>query len=210
MGEALDETDDEVSEVAKPLSKQRLSTVQKLEYCFATHGITQSTKTYRDSFPFEDWSDDDGKADYEAFKNRRTAKRKRAAAETNRLRGEKKSKAAQATSIVGRKPLPKKSGKEILFSTDTAGEDVDERDTFLDEPIPEYIEERKERLKKLHEAGLRYPPSYEGIDFLEPEQDEKPVLDKAVRTQRAKKDIILRTSGEALGQRSEYHFVTLG
>jgi hypothetical protein len=109
-------------------------------------GSTQSTKTYSDSFSFEDWSDDDGKADYEAFKNRRTAKRKRVATETNRLRAQKKSKAAQATSIVGRKPLPKNVGRETMFSTDTAGEDADGQDTFLDEPIPEYIEGRKENL----------------------------------------------------------------
>ena len=153
------------------------------------------------SFSFEDWSDDDGKADYEAFKNRHTAKRKRTAVETNRLRAQKKSRAAQATSIVGRKPLPKskRAHKEgAMFGTDTVGGEEDGHDTYLDEPIPEYIETRKETLKKLHEAGLRYPPSYEDIDFSDGEQDEKPVLDKAIKTQRPKKDIELEASGATI------------
>lgn len=53
---------------------------------------------------------------------------------------------------------------------------------------------RKGQLKKLHEAGLRYPPSYEDIDLSDSEQEEKPVLDRAVKTQRPKKDIKLQES----------------
>lgn len=186
MGETLEETDVEVQEVGRQLLKQRNENPKAGKSGMSDGGVSDSN---------EAWSDDDGKANYEAFKNRRTAKRKRVAAETNRLRAQKKSKAAQATSIVGRKPLPKRADRETVFSTDTAGEDADGQDTFLDEPIPEYIEARKGNLKKLHEAGLRYPPSYEDIDFLEPEQDEKPLMEKAVKTQRAKKDILLRASG---------------
>ncbi|KAF9732716.1 hypothetical protein PMIN06_002832 [Paraphaeosphaeria minitans] len=191
VGEALHETDNEFREVAKPRLKQHSGNSKSGEKKRAEGGLS-------DSFSFENWSDDNGKADYEAFKNRRTAKRKRVAAETNRLRGQKKSKAAQATSIVGRKPLPKKADRDTLFSTDMTGEDADGLDTFLDEPIPEYLEARKGKLKELHEAGLRYPPSYEDIDFLEPKQDEKPAMDKAVKTQRAKKDIVLRASGATI------------
>ncbi|KAL1596368.1 hypothetical protein SLS60_009014 [Paraconiothyrium brasiliense] len=197
VGEALDEeTEDEAQELVKPIPKQRQGSSS------ARHKNGKDVMPdsgLSDSFSFGNWSDDDGKADYEAFKNRRTAKRKRAAVETNRLRARKKSKAAQATSIVGRKPLPRKADREgALFSTDTAGEDADGQDTFLDEPIPEYIETRKGKLKKLHEAGLRYPPSYEDIEFPDASLKEKPMLDKAIKTQRPKQDIVLRASGATI------------
>jgi superfamily II DNA or RNA helicase len=65
----------------------------------------------------------------------------------------------------------------------------------LDEPIPDYIEARKDKLKKLHEAGLRYPPSYEDIAFSDSECEEKPILSNAIKTQRAKRDIRLHESG---------------
>lgn len=145
---------------------------------------------------FSDWSDDDGKAAYDAFKNRHTAKRKRAAAETSRLRAKKKSRTAAATSIVGRKPLKRKTETErAAFSTDTAGDDPE---TYLDEPIPEYIEARKDKLKRLHEAGLRFPPSYEDIQFSDSETEEKPVLDKAIKTSRAKKGVKLPETGATI------------
>ncbi|KAK3215539.1 hypothetical protein GRF29_8g368204 [Pseudopithomyces chartarum] len=184
-----DETDDEVQEVAAPILKKRPNIANN------RRNPRKSDQSEPDSF--DDWSDDDGRADYEAFKNRHTTKRKRVAAETNRLRARKKSRTAQATSIVGRRPLPKNRARDkAMFSTDT--DDDKGQETFLDEPIPEYIEVRKAQLKKLHEAGLRYPPSYEGIDFLDGEQEEKPVLDKAIKTQRPKTDIELRATGATI------------
>lgn len=114
-----------------------------------------------------------------------------------RIRQQKKSKAAAATSIVGRKPLPKSKqhdAREVAFSTDSvAGDAVDV--TYLDDPIPEYITSRQMHLKKLHEAGLRYPPSFEDIDFSDSETDEKPQLGKVTKPQRGKKKIRLRESG---------------
>lgn len=144
-----------------------------------------------------DWSEEDTRAAYEDFKNRKSLKRKRAAAETVRIRRQKKSKAAAATSIVGRKP-PSKSkqqdARDIAFSTDSVANGADDA-TYLDDPLPEYITSRQKSLKKLHEAGLRYPPSYENIDFSDSETEEKPKLDKAVKTQRGKNSIRLRESG---------------
>lgn len=194
MGDALEnQTEDEVQEVVKPNLGQRRGSTSSRTKNGKTKSLDSGLK-YSDSF--EDWSDDDGRADYEAFKNRRTAKRKRAAVETNRLRAQKKSKVAQATSIVGRKALPKKVNAErAVFSTDTAGEEADGQDTYLDEPIPEYIEARRGKLKRLHKAGLRYPPNYDEIGFSDSEQEQKPVLDKAIKTQRPKKSIKLRASG---------------
>lgn len=179
-----------------PRSKHRPSS-SKGRQSAAKNG--RSNRDRSETVSFDDWSEDDGKAEYEAFKNRKTAKRKRVAVETNRLRAKKKSRDAQASSIVGRRPLPKSRNREgAAFSTDTAGEDADGNDTFLDEPIPEYIEIRKTQLKRLHEAGLRYPPSYEDVDFSDGEKEEKPVLDVAVKTQRPKKNVRLRASGATI------------
>jgi SNF2 family DNA or RNA helicase len=146
-----------------------------------------------------DWSEEDTRAVYQAWKARKTTKRKRVAAETNRIRAQKKSKvaAAAASSIVGRKPPPKqKHGNGPTgFSTDSVAEDADTNATFLDDPIPDYITSRQKNLKKLHEAGLRYPPSYKGINLAVIEKEERPVLDKAIKPQRAKEDIQLKESG---------------
>ncbi|RAR02640.1 DNA repair and recombination protein RAD26 [Stemphylium lycopersici] len=143
-----------------------------------------------------EWSDDDTNADYQNWKNRKTLKRKRFAAESNRIRAEKKSKAMAAASIVGRKPPPKKQQDDgrTGFSTDSLAEDGVVAATFLDEPIPDYVLSRQQALKKLHGAGLRYPPSYRDIDFSDAETEEKPKLDKAIKPQRDKKAIELRES----------------
>jgi SNF2 family DNA or RNA helicase len=144
-----------------------------------------------------EWSAEDTRTTYENWKNRKTLKRKRVAAETVRIRQKRKSTAAAASSIVGRKPLPKskqQNARDKAFSTDSVAEDANDA-TYLDDPIPEYIISRQKNLKKLHESGLRYPPSYADIDFSDTETEEKPRLDKAVKPQRGKKAIRLRESG---------------
>ncbi|KAH5338300.1 hypothetical protein HBI67_124760 [Parastagonospora nodorum] len=146
-----------------------------------------------------EWSEEDTRAAYREWKDRKTNKRKRVAAETTRIRTQKKSKVASAaaSSIVGRKPPPKKKDRHgpTGFSTDSVAEDVDTNATFLDDPIPDYITSRLKSLKKLHEAGLRYPPSYEGIDVDVVEKEQRPVLDRAIKPQRENKDIKLKESG---------------
>ncbi|KAJ4364136.1 hypothetical protein N0V83_009591 [Neocucurbitaria cava] len=144
-----------------------------------------------------DWSDEDTRALFRDFKNSKTLKRKRVAAETNRIRAKKKTKTTTTTSIVGRKPQPKKNAGHgpTGFSTDSVAEDADTTATFLDDPIPEYFLARQSNLKKLHEAGLRCPPSYRDVDFSDTETEEKPKLDKAIKPQRPKEDITLHESG---------------
>ncbi|KAF2822553.1 hypothetical protein CC86DRAFT_357488 [Ophiobolus disseminans] len=146
-----------------------------------------------------DWSEEDTTTAYQQWKDRKKIKRKRVAAETNRIRADKKSKvvAAAASSIIGRKPPNKQKQRNgpTGFSTDSVGEDGHSKDTFLDDPIPEYIISRQKTLKKLHEAGLRYPPNYDGIDVAVPQKDEKPMLPKVIKPQREKKDIKLPESG---------------
>jgi SNF2 family DNA or RNA helicase len=160
------------------------------------------------SSPFQDpFSDEDPSAEYRNFKARTTLKRKAAAAETNRIRAQKKARtaAAAAKSIIGRKPVGRK-GAAGVGTRDTAsygaGSDTENADkekekgteTYLDEPTLEYIEARKKKLKGLHDAGLRYPPCYDDIDFSdnEEEKEEKPVLHPNIKTQREKKDIKLQ------------------
>ncbi|KAF2119691.1 P-loop containing nucleoside triphosphate hydrolase protein [Lophiotrema nucula] len=141
---------------------------------------------------------DNPEAAYEDFNNRKKRKRKAVQAEASRIRAAKKSKAAAATSIIGRKPLPKKKIGNLTranpLSTASEG-DPDANDAYLDDPIPEYIEARKRKLKKLHEAGLRYPPDYDDVDLSDSESEEKPILHRDIKPQRVKKDIILRESG---------------
>jgi SNF2 family DNA or RNA helicase len=128
--------------------------------------------------------------------NRKTAKRKRVAAETNRIRAQKKSKASAASSIVGRKPATKK--REQYEQPDLMGFSTDPTEgntTFLDDPIPEYVISRHKTLKKLHEAGLRFPPSYEDVDFSDSDSEQKPQLEKAIKPQRQKKNVKLARAG---------------
>ncbi|KAF1935324.1 hypothetical protein EJ02DRAFT_439319 [Clathrospora elynae] len=143
-----------------------------------------------------EWSEEDTRTVFQNWKDRKTLKRKRVAAETNRIRAEKKSKAAAAASIVGRKPRPKKGERHgpAGFNTDYLVEDGGATTAYLDDPIPDYIISRQRNLTKLHEAGLRYPPSYRDVEFSDSESAEKPKLDKAVKPQREKKDIKLRDS----------------
>lgn len=146
-----------------------------------------------------DWSEEDTRAFYQEWKDRKKNKRKRVAAETNRIRADKKSKVADAavSSIIGRKPPSKRTQRNgpTGFSTDSVGEDVSSKAAFLDDPIPDYIIARQRSLKKLLEAGLRYPPSYADIDLTVSEKEEKPILDKVIKPQREKKNIKLHESG---------------
>ena len=65
----------------------------------------------------------------------------------------------------------------------------------MDDPIPEYFESRKRKLKRLQDAGLRYPPIYDDIDLSDSDSEVRPVLHPDIKPQRAKKDIKLRESG---------------
>jgi SNF2 family DNA or RNA helicase len=144
-----------------------------------------------------EWSEEDTRAAYDNWKNRKKLKRKRAAAETVRICQQKKSKAAAATSVVGRK-LPSKSNRQnahdIAFDTNGVAGDAEDT-TYLDDPIPEYVLSRQKHLKKLHEAGLRYPPDFDGIEFSDSDTEYKPQLDKVIKPQRGKKSIKLSESG---------------
>jgi SNF2 family DNA or RNA helicase len=143
-----------------------------------------------------EWSsEEDPEAVYKEFKERKTLKRKRVAAETNRIRAEKRSRGAVASAIIGRKPKPKKKKTARTnindYGTASESENGENTVTYLDNPTPEYIEARKRKLKKLHEAGLRYPPCYDNIDFSDSESEQKPKI-RDINPQRKKRDLRLR------------------
>ncbi|KAF2465267.1 uncharacterized protein BDR25DRAFT_295355 [Lindgomyces ingoldianus] len=149
-----------------------------------------------------DLFDEDPEAAYKEFKNRRTLKRKRVAAETKRIRSEKKSKAAAATSIIGRKLQAKNPSKDAerarpgelsLFGDDSNSERDAGNETYLDDPPPDYVDSRRRKLRQLHESGLRYPPSYNGIDCSSSDSEERPVF-SGVKPQRPYAGIKLRES----------------
>ncbi len=114
-----------------------------------------------------EWSDDDGEAVYNQFKNRKTLKRKRAAAST------RKAKALAADAVVGRK-----AGKLTDNKSRTAkksrhyGDDSDE--DLMEGTLPDYLQGRKQRFEKsreqLKEAGLKLPPDFEDIEFSDDER----------------------------------------
>lgn len=151
------------------------------------------------------WSDDeDAGAAYEALKNRKSLKRKRVADQTRKARaviaaGSK----GNSKSMVGRRIRKKveDAADEANAKRLTAhGESTDE-DELLDEALPDYIKERKEKFEKardsLGEAGLRLPPDYDGIEFSDDERldslKEKPQL--PIDPIKSYEDIALPTSG---------------
>lgn len=182
-----DSNDEDVREVSRSRFRKRGET---------SEDDTQSDdmSEQEDAFDFFD----DGEDAYAKFKNRKTLKRKRQAAETNRVRAKKKTRAEAATSVVGRKVRAKKpvADRPILEANNVL-DGMDDDDTFLDDPIPEYIENRRKTLKRLHEAGLRYPPTYDDLDISDSDSDdepERPVLDKQLKPQQPKRDIIFKDS----------------
>jgi SNF2 family DNA or RNA helicase len=110
----------------------------------------------------------------------------------------KKSKIASATSIIGRKPAVKKQTTSRDIAGYGAGSDAekpDGKETYLDDPTPEYIESRKRKIKKLQEAGLRVPPCYDDIEFSDSDSEERPILHPDIKPQREKKDIKIQETG---------------
>ncbi|PVI02162.1 hypothetical protein DM02DRAFT_560210 [Periconia macrospinosa] len=186
-----DTTDDEgVTEVSRSQFKRQKRRINRQAHDTDDGRKKDSTSEEEDIFDFFD----DGDDAYEKFKNRTTMKRKRAAAETNRIRAKKKSRAEAATSVVGRKVRAKKAAAGPSFNPDADADDLD-NETFLDEPTPKYIDDRRKALKKLHEAGLRYPPNFDDIGFSDSDSDsEKPLLDKSIKPQQPKRDIIFKSS----------------
>jgi SNF2 family DNA or RNA helicase len=147
---------------------------------------------------------EDREAAYREFTNRKSLKRKRAAAETRKAKAARAALISSRTSIIGRKP-----GQDEIPTADW-GKRFTDAEVFQhgpkdDEPIastteeriPDYIHSRRKKLRRLQAAGLRYPPCHDDIPFSESEKrsesDEKPVL-VGVKPQRSFKDVALPIS----------------
>ncbi|KAF2755117.1 hypothetical protein EJ05DRAFT_122949 [Pseudovirgaria hyperparasitica] len=145
-----------------------------------------------------DWSEDeDGAVTYDALKNQKALKRKRAAEQTRRARAviSAGSTKASSKSIVGRKP------KRVKRERVLANLDETDEDELLDETLPDYIKQRKTKFEqtraRLGEAGLKLPPVYDDIEFSDDERleslQEKPRFDH-IKPVRQYEDITLPAS----------------
>ncbi|KAI9704901.1 MAG: hypothetical protein M1836_006681 [Candelina mexicana] len=131
-----------------------------------TNITTPAQNTHEAGEKYE-WSDDDGEAVYNQFKNRKTLKRKRAAASTRRAR------AISTATGVGQK-AGKFTGKNSRTAKNQRryGDDSDEE--LMEDTLPKYLQSRKKRfernLEQLKEAGLKLPPDFEDIGFSDDER----------------------------------------
>ncbi|KAF1982515.1 putative DNA excision repair protein [Aulographum hederae CBS 113979] len=145
----------------------------------------RDNKHHGDKVEFSE--DEDAEAAYNAFKQRKTAKRKRTAAEVKVARGPRK---PAEDPIVGKRR--KRQTPTVLEETSSkkqrASGEIDESDDdkLMDGTLPDYIKNRIGKFDKvrakLGEAGLSLPPQYNDIDFSDDERmhnlAEKPVLPK--------------------------------
>ena len=141
-------------------------------------GKTRMRDTKIDSKKVE-WSDDDAQGAYDNFKNRKSVKRKRAAASTRKARAIEKGNVAGKRSKRSRVVSGNISKKMADY-----GEDSD--DDLMEYNLPDYLQNRRarfdQRTKELKQAGLKLPPTYEDIEFSDDDRLEhlleKPILPK--------------------------------
>lgn len=139
------------------------------------------------------WSEEEEVgATYNAFMNRKSLKRKRAAASTRKAKASGHTASLLASGskpIVGKRPedarWSKSKGKQKMPVTERAyGEHSGEDTELMDETLPDYIKNRKvlfeKTREKLGEAGLKLPPTYDDVEFSDDDRmeelREKPVL----------------------------------
>ncbi|KAL1384285.1 putative DNA excision repair protein, partial [Phyllosticta capitalensis] len=154
-----------------------------------------------------EWSDDeDAEATYKAFQQRKTLKRKRAAAVTRQVKAKAN---AKASSMVGRKSRPKlvidqeKEDKKAQRQKRAYGSDGDDenKQELGDEHLPDYVKNRKtefeQKREKWGDSGLMVPPDFEDIDFSDDERleylKERPAFPSR-KPIREYEDIVLETS----------------
>ncbi|KAK7537490.1 SNF2 family N-terminal domain-containing protein [Phyllosticta citribraziliensis] len=155
-----------------------------------------------------EWSDDeDAEAVYKAFTQRKTLKRKRAAAVSRQVKAKSK---AKSSSMVGRKSHPKmvfdqdKEDQKARRQKRAYGSDSDNDEDLQglgDEQLPEYVKDRKAQFEKnrekMGENGLMIPPEYEDVEFSDDERleylQERPAFPDRKPT-REYEDVVLETS----------------
>lgn len=120
------------------------------------------------------YSSSEGSEDaYNKFKNRKSGKRKKAAAST------RKAKTVEQESGIGQKPKTSaRNGKSRGRPKQRQwGDGTDEDDHLMEYSLPDFLQKRRtrfdKRTEKLKEAGLRLPPSYEDVLFSDDERLEE-------------------------------------
>ena len=121
---------------------------------------------------------EDPEAEYDAFANRKSENRKKAAARTRKAKAE-----ATKSSIVGRKPktaikLRDHNVRKNEFRHSDSDSDDDE--SYAPQFIKKWRGDLAEQRRFFGESGYHLPPDYEGIYFSDDERmeslDEKPIL----------------------------------
>ncbi|OGM43093.1 DNA excision repair protein (Rad26L) [Aspergillus bombycis] len=142
----------------------------------------------------DDTTFNDGEAAYQAFKNRKSLKRKRTSMSARKT---KTPKMASPESFVGRRPrqggrpTPRRPWREY-------GDEVPSEDELMEYTLPDYLQKRRQqfdrRAENLKESGLKLPPGYEDIEFSDDERleflQEKPVFTN-IKPCNAYKDVTL-------------------
>jgi SNF2 family DNA or RNA helicase len=136
------------------------------------------------------WSDSDDENAYEKFKNRKKTKRQKTAATKKRLKTKAKDSAASRKKAKDNGEAPEK--KERVWGDDSEYE-------MIEESMPEYLQDRRREFDKNHQllndAGLKFPPSYNDIDFSDDERladlQERPDFPRTLEPSRPYKDIEL-------------------
>jgi hypothetical protein len=127
---------------------------------------------------------------YEKFKNRKSEKRKHAAATKKKLTAKTK------IAIASRKKAKDNGEEPVAKKQKIWGE---ESDYEMDEDIPDYLHLRRKEFdttyQKLADSGLRLPPRYDEIEFSDDERlaelEERPDFPVTIETSRQYKDIEL-------------------
>lgn len=117
------------------------------------------------------WSDIDSEEAYKNFVNRKSVKRKKAAAST------RKAKAVEKESVLGK--------KQAKITTEAKGKGTKEKqwcnasddDQLMEYTLPEYLQNRRKRFdkrtEKLQAAGLKLPPRFDNVEFSDDERMEE-------------------------------------
>ncbi|KAF2840926.1 DNA excision repair protein [Patellaria atrata CBS 101060] len=150
--------------------------------------------------------DEDPEAAYAAFKNRKSVKRKRVAAEVKKVKARVQADSKSKGRIVGKKSridkLKDANSKDPLnLKKIVYGDGDDTKYELMDETMPDYIKDRKvafeKRQERLGASGLRIPPDVNDIYFSDDDNleslEERPRIAKSPL--RKYEDIIMKRSG---------------
>lgn len=146
------------------------------------------------------FDDEDSDAAYEAFKKRKSDKRKKTLAATRNAKA-----SVKKGSLVGRRAktvIPLKEGKKGRKRDGAVYGEEDEDEALMETTLPDYLKKRRSSWDERREdqggtAGLQLPPEYDDVEFSDDDRMEhlleRPQLPKTM-LQREYKDVELRYS----------------